>query len=63
VIAVIQAVPGVVFVDVNEFHRADEPVDRLPRIPAAFPRPGGETVAAAELLTLDPRPLQLEVLQ
>jgi hypothetical protein len=63
VIRVIQSVPGVEFVDVNAFHPADQPPGRLPRIAAAAPRPGATAVAAAELLTLDPRPLQLEVLQ
>jgi predicted phage baseplate assembly protein len=63
IVAVMQAVPGVVFVDVNAFHRADEPEARVARIPAAFPRPGADAVAAAELLTLDPRPVELEVLQ
>ena len=63
VIRVIQSVPGVQFVDVNAFHLADQPADRLPRIAAAAPRPGETDVAPAELLTLDPRPLQLEVLQ
>jgi hypothetical protein len=62
VIAVMQAVPGVIFVDVDALHRADEDVERRPRIPAAVPRPGDDDVAPAELLTLDPRPLALEVL-
>ena len=63
VVAVMQAVPGVVSVDVNAFHRSEDNADRLPRIPAAVPRPGDTTVTSAELLTLDPRPVELEVLQ
>jgi hypothetical protein len=62
VIAFIQNTPGVTAVDVNEFYRSDEPSDLKPRLEAAMPRLGGDKVFAAELLTLDPRPLGLEVM-
>jgi predicted phage baseplate assembly protein len=62
VIAVIHSVRGVVAVDVNEFYRVDHPEPPKPRLAAAVPRPGAEKVFPAELLTLDPRPLGLEVL-
>jgi len=58
VIAVVQAVPGVVAVDVNKLFRSDASVTLETRLLAALP----ETLAdgsfvAAELLTLDPAPL------
>jgi hypothetical protein len=61
VIAVMARVSGVVAVDVTEFYRSDQPVGRLPHIAAAVPLPGDDEVLAAELLTLDPQPLKLEV--
>ena len=63
IIGVIQNVRGVVAVDVNEFYRSDQAVDRKPRIAAAVPQPGDDEIFPAELLTLDPRPLGLEVLK
>jgi hypothetical protein len=65
VVGAIQNVPGVVFVDVNEFHRSDLPAGPVPEahIAAAVPRAGSgqAQVLPAEMLTLDPRPLALEV--
>lgn len=61
IIAVMQNVPGVVAVDVNKLYRNDKPAAWNPRLEAAAPRPGGDEVLAAELLTLDPSPLGLEV--
>ena len=62
VISVMQNVSGVVSVDVDEFYRSDQAVDRLPRIPAAAPQPGSDgDTAPAELLLLDPNGLNLEV--
>jgi predicted phage baseplate assembly protein len=60
--AVMQNVPGVMAVDMNELYRTDQPAELSPRLEAAAPRLDGDTVLAAELLTLDPRPLGLEVL-
>jgi hypothetical protein len=60
--ATIQSVAGVVAVDVDQFFRTDDPsgggINSL--LPAAAPRAGqGGALIAAELLTLDPRPLAL----
>lgn len=63
VITVMQNVRGVVAVDVDEFYRADQMIEPLPpaHLAAAFPRPGDKEVIPAELLTLDPGGLKLEV--
>ncbi len=65
VVGVIQNVRGVVSLDVTELHRSDLTAGPAPEahIAAAAPQPGDTQVLAAELLTLDPRPLTLEVLQ
>jgi len=64
VIAAIQSVPGVLFVDLDEILRAG-PGDAMTPLEADFPRPGAPaTVLPAELLMLDPAPLDgLEVKQ
>lgn len=62
VVASIQSVEGVVAVDVDKLYRADTPEKLHTRLDAALPQVGGEQVLAAELLTLDPRPLNLEVM-
>jgi len=67
VIAVAQAVPDVVAVDLDRLYRTAPPADAPilnPRLPAALPSldPTGETLGA-ELLTLTPGPLDaLEVM-
>jgi predicted phage baseplate assembly protein len=63
VVGVMQNVRGVVSVDVNEFHRSDlqAGLEPEPHIPAAAPQSGTTGVTAAELLTLDPRPLEIGV--
>lgn len=54
-IAIIQTVPGVVAVDVDKFYRFGETEDLQSRLAAAAPQAGADgTVAAAELLLLDP---------
>jgi hypothetical protein len=63
VMSVIHSVEGVVAVDVDALYRSGEPAVRNPRLPAAVPAPGDEEVLAAELLTLDPSPVDLEVLK
>jgi predicted phage baseplate assembly protein len=63
VIAVIQQTPGVVAVDVNALYRRGEPVALNPRLPAAPPLVDAiGTFQPAELLTLDPAALGLEVM-
>jgi predicted phage baseplate assembly protein len=63
-LAVMHTVPGVVAVDVERFSRTDHPdVPLADSLPAALPRAGdGGDVLAAELLTLDPAPLELVVM-
>jgi predicted phage baseplate assembly protein len=61
VIAVMQPTPGVVSVDVNELYRSDLPPALNITIPASAPRPGAVAPTGAELLTLDPRSVQLAV--
>jgi hypothetical protein len=59
VLAVLQSVPGVVAVDIDRFYRADSasPTSEL-RLLAELPRAStGDATAPAELLTLDPSPL------
>jgi predicted phage baseplate assembly protein len=63
VISTIQNVVGVLDVDLTEFYRSDLPPELATHIPAAVPRPGKEEFFAAQLLTLDSRPLDLEVTQ
>lgn len=64
VIAAFHTLAGVVAVDVDELYRADQVAARRERLTAELPaRGGGSNAPAAELLTLDPRPLGLEVLQ
>ncbi|HEX5606794.1 MAG TPA: putative baseplate assembly protein [Candidatus Binatia bacterium] len=62
-VAEIQNTSGIVAVVVQEFYRSDQAPERRIRIPATIPKPGDEQPLAAELLTLDPRPLQLELMQ
>jgi hypothetical protein len=63
VVGVMQNVDGVLSVDVDEFHRSDLPAGPKPEphIPSAVPRPGASAILPAELVTLDPRPLDLRV--
>ncbi len=59
VIAVIQAIPGVVAVDLDQLYRLGEAKKLNPRLPAAVPKVGSEsTITAAELLILDPNSLE-----
>lgn len=64
VIAVMQAVAGVVVVDVDQFFRHDEPASRQARLLAAVPQVSSDnaSVEAAELLTLDPQAPDLRVI-
>jgi hypothetical protein len=74
VIAAVQNVRGVLDVDLNLLYRSDLPATLEAHIPAAVPRPTTNqftvaqlqtdaTLSAAQLLTLDSRPLDLEVTQ
>ena len=63
VIALVQAVEGVVAVDIDSLYRTGETVKLNSRLEAELPH-GGDPVSlgAAELLTLDPAPIDLEVM-
>jgi hypothetical protein len=62
VIAVIQGVPGVAAVDLDTLFRTGTAARLEPRLIAETPRAGTTTAVAAELLTLDPRPIELGVM-
>jgi predicted phage baseplate assembly protein len=61
VIAVVQAVPGVVAVDLDALYRTTAPNNTLslhPRLPALGPRPGADgRLQGAEVLVLEPGPI------
>jgi predicted phage baseplate assembly protein len=62
VVAVLQATAGVVAVDLDRFHRADQASPELAdRLPARLARRAGPATVGAELLLLDPRPPELGV--
>jgi hypothetical protein len=63
VIALVQAVAGVVAVDIDTLYRVGKPVTLNARLEAELPT-GGDPAALspAELLTLDPGPIDLEVM-
>lgn len=62
VIGCMQRVNGVVAIDVDELYRTGEAAALHPRLPADAPRAGSSKAAPAELLTLDPGALALEVM-
>jgi hypothetical protein len=62
VIAAIQAIEGVRAVAVDALYRDDQPAGPNAHLAAALPVWGADTVSAAELLTLDPRPLDLKTM-
>lgn len=62
VMAVIQNVPGVHAVVVDALYPSDEDPDINNYLDASMPSLEGDTVNAAELLTLDTRPLPLEII-
>jgi hypothetical protein len=63
VYATIQKVAGVLAVDIDYLYRSDENEPTLqPALSAAEPQAGAEFPRAAELLTLDPRPIQIGIM-
>jgi hypothetical protein len=63
VIALVQAVAGVVAVDIDTLYRVGKPVTLNARLEAELPTGGDPaSLGAAELLTLDPAPIDLEVM-
>ena len=63
VIATIQAVKGVRFVDLTQFYRSGDAAALKDDLVAAVPRPGKNEFFGAQMLTLDPAPVGLEVTQ
>jgi len=63
VIALVQAVDGVVAVDIDSLYRTGETVKLNSRLEAELPHGGDPaSLGAAELLTLDPAPIDLEAM-
>jgi predicted phage baseplate assembly protein len=63
VIALVQAVDGVLAVDIDSLYRTGETVKLNSRLEAELPHGGDPaSLGAAELLTLDPAPIDLEVM-
>ena len=62
VFAVMQHVDGVVAVDIDELYRSDEAAGLNDRLNADAPRPGNDQPFPAELLTIDPRPVNLKIM-
>jgi predicted phage baseplate assembly protein len=62
VIATMQRTPGVGAVSVTAFHRTDAAAGLQAALGAAGPEAAGNNVVGAELLLLDPRPLELGVM-
>ena len=62
VMAVLQSVAGVQAVEISQLFRDDDPPSLNSLLPAGTPQPGADlNLAAAELLTLDPRPVDLGI--
>jgi hypothetical protein len=63
VIAVMQNLPGVVAIDINKLYRSDQAEVLKSFLPSQSPQAGDDAnVLPAELLTLDPAPLELGVM-
>ncbi|MEX6688162.1 putative baseplate assembly protein [Danxiaibacter flavus] len=63
VVACMQQTPGVIAVNINSLVRSEDPATNIPDvIDAAMPVITTTSVKGAELLTLDPRPVDLKVI-
>jgi predicted phage baseplate assembly protein len=62
VIAVMQNVPGVMAVSIKALYRTDKSGQPGTILQAAMPRSGDKTIDEAELLILDPAPIDLKVM-
>jgi hypothetical protein len=62
VVACIQNTKGVVAVDIDYLHRSDQSQSLNYQLPCALPGSSDEDVTAAELLTLDERPVELKII-
>jgi hypothetical protein len=62
VVACIQNTKGVVAVDIDSLYRSDQSQSLNYQLPCAMPSPSNDDVTAAELLTLDARPVELKII-
>lgn len=62
VIACIQNTEGVIAVDIDYLYRSDQSENLNYLLPSAMPGSYNDTVTAAELLTLDARPIDLKII-
>ena len=62
VVACIQNTEGVVVVDIDHLYRSDQSQSLNYLLPSAMPGSSNDTVTAAELLTLDARPVELKII-
>ncbi|MBX3238402.1 MAG: putative baseplate assembly protein [Chitinophagaceae bacterium] len=62
VITTCQGIEGVLAVDVDKLYYSDSEEGLFPILKAALPVAGNETILAAELLTLDPGPIDLKII-
>lgn len=63
IVACMQQTPGVIAVNINSLVRSEDPTTNIPDIiDAAMPVITATSVKGAELLTLDPRPVDLKVI-
>lgn len=63
VVATLQANAGVIAVNVTGLYRSDQSAGINKHLAAAAPRPGDSNVSPAEMLTLDPQPIELGTFQ
>ncbi len=61
VITVCQSVEGVESVDIDKLYYSDDKPDLVPILKAGTPVVGKDTVLAAELLTIDPGPIDIKI--
>lgn len=62
VVACIQNTEGVIAVDIDYLYRSDQSQGLNYLLPSAMPGSNNDTVTAAELLTLDARPVELKII-
>lgn len=62
VVACIQNTEGVIAVDIDYLYRSDQSESLNYLLPSALPGASNDTVTAAELLTLDARPVDLKII-
>jgi len=63
IVSVIHEISGVEAVDIDELYYSDEPSSLQYELRSSFPEPGDNATLPAELLTLDPRPVNLKIME